>query len=93
MRSSWIASELKLVQNAQPAVAKFGGDLGTVIAGIDMWMRTLKIGLPITTETVSHLQFIIFGAMICFLLIKEPLGFARLWQIGKEKLRLWPFPH
>ena len=23
----------------------------------------------------------------------EPHGLARLWQIGKEKLRLWPFPH
>ena len=46
LRESWIATELKKVQNAQPAVAKFGGDLGTVIAGIDMWMRTLKIGIP-----------------------------------------------
>ena len=46
LRTSWIATELKKVQNAQPAVAKFGGDLGTVIAGIDMWMRTLKIGIP-----------------------------------------------
>lgn len=46
LRDSWIATELKKVQNAQPAVAKFGGDLGTVIAGIDMWMRTLKIGIP-----------------------------------------------
>ncbi|WP_369025111.1 electron transfer flavoprotein-ubiquinone oxidoreductase [Qipengyuania sp. RANM35] len=50
VRSSWIAKELKLVQNAQPAVAKWGEDLGTVIAGIDMWMRTLKIGLPITMK-------------------------------------------
>ena len=47
VRSSWIADELKLVQNAQPAVAKYGGDIGTVLAGADMWMRTLKIGLPI----------------------------------------------
>lgn len=48
VRSSWIAEELKKVKNAQPAVAKWGEDLGTVLAGIDMWMRTLKIGLPIT---------------------------------------------
>ncbi len=46
VRTSWIAKELKLVQNAEPLVAKFGGDLGTVLAGIDMWMRTIKIGLP-----------------------------------------------
>ena len=26
-------------------------------------------------------------------LIVEPRGLARLWAIGKEKLRLWPFPH
>jgi electron-transferring-flavoprotein dehydrogenase len=51
VRSSWIATELKLVKNAQPAVAKYGGDIGTVLAGIDLWMRTLKIGLPIT---MSH---------------------------------------
>jgi len=50
VRSSWIATELKLVKNAQPAVAKWGEDLGTVLAGIDMWMRTLKIGLPITMK-------------------------------------------
>ncbi|MBX7540548.1 electron transfer flavoprotein-ubiquinone oxidoreductase [Qipengyuania sphaerica] len=48
VRESWIATELKKVKNAQPAVAKYGEDLGTVLAGIDMWMRTLKIGLPIT---------------------------------------------
>jgi len=43
LRGSWIAQELKLVQNAQPLVAKFGGALGTVLAGADMWARVLKI--------------------------------------------------
>ena len=47
VRDSWIATELKLVQNAEPLVAKFGGDFGTLLAGADMWMRTLKIGLPL----------------------------------------------
>jgi branched-chain amino acid transport system permease protein len=51
------------------------------------------VGLPLHTDTVTHLEFIIFGALICYLLIKEPHGFARLWQIAKEKLRLWPYPH
>ncbi len=50
VRSSWIADELKLVKNAEPAVAKFGGALGTILAGLDMWMRVLKIGLPITMK-------------------------------------------
>ena len=48
LRESWIAEELKKVKNAEPAVAKYGGDVGTILAGVDMWMRTLKIGLPIT---------------------------------------------
>ncbi|NMG37255.1 branched-chain amino acid ABC transporter permease [Azoarcus sp. TTM-91] len=41
----------------------------------------------------SNLQLIVFGGLIVFFLIVEPHGLARLWQIGKEKLRLWPFPH
>ena len=41
----------------------------------------------------SNLELMIFGGLIIFFLIVEPHGLARLWQIGKEKLRLWPFPH
>jgi branched-chain amino acid transport system permease protein len=41
----------------------------------------------------SNLELMVFGGLIIFFLIVEPHGLARLWQIGKEKLRLWPFPH
>ena len=51
------------------------------------------LGIKVSVETVSHLVFIITGALICFLLIKEPHGFAKIWSLAKEKLRLWPFPH
>jgi branched-chain amino acid transport system permease protein len=51
------------------------------------------LGIPISTSTVAHLEAMIFGALIVFFLIVEPHGLARLWSIGKEKLRLWPFPH
>ncbi len=50
VNESWIATELKLVKNSEPCVAKFGNALGTILAGADMWMRTLKIGLPITMK-------------------------------------------
>jgi branched-chain amino acid transport system permease protein len=50
-------------------------------------------GIPIDTALASHLTFMIFGGLIVFFLIVEPHGLARLWSIGKEKLRLWPFPH
>ena len=51
------------------------------------------LGIHMSTALISHLEFMIFGAMIVFFLIVEPHGLARLWAIAKEKLRLWPFPH
>jgi branched-chain amino acid transport system permease protein len=51
------------------------------------------IGLTIGAATVEHLTYMITGALIIFFLIVEPLGLARLWQIGKQKLRVWPFPY
>ena len=48
LRSSWIAKELKLVRNAQPAVTKFGATVGTLYAGLDLWLNHLKIGVPWT---------------------------------------------
>jgi branched-chain amino acid transport system permease protein len=51
------------------------------------------LGIPLSTAMVSHIEFMLFGAMIVLFLIAEPNGLARLWAIGKEKLRLWPFPY
>ena len=56
-------------------------------------LGSLVTGGTISTETIAHIEYMIFGAFIVFFLIVEPNGLARLWQIGKEKLRLWPFPY
>ena len=50
-------------------------------------------GVEISTAGVSHAELMIFGALIVWFLIVEPHGLAKLWSIGKQKLRLWPFPH
>lgn len=50
-------------------------------------------GLPLAVDTASHIEHMVFGALIVFFLIAEPHGLARLWSIAKEKLRIWPFPH
>ncbi|MDX1593363.1 MAG: branched-chain amino acid ABC transporter permease [Gammaproteobacteria bacterium] len=50
-------------------------------------------GFDIATVTAKHVEIMSLGALILFFLIVEPHGLARLWQITKEKLRLWPFPH
>ncbi len=51
------------------------------------------LGIEMSHAVVSNTEAIIFGGLIIFFLIVEPNGLARLWQILKEKLRLWPFPH
>jgi branched-chain amino acid transport system permease protein len=50
-------------------------------------------GVGISTATVSHAELMVFGGLIVWFLIVEPHGLAKLWSIGKQKLRLWPFPH
>jgi len=47
----------------------------------------------VTQEVLGVIELMLFGALIIFFLIMEPHGIARLWQIIKEKLRIWPFPH
>lgn len=51
------------------------------------------VGIDISTAGVAHAEFMIFGALIVWFLIVEPHGLAKLWSMGKQKLRLWPFPH
>ena len=53
----------------------------------------LWFGFPVPVNVLTNLENMIFGGLIVFFLIVEPRGLARLWQIAKEKLRLWPFPH
>ena len=80
------------------------GGLGSLIGsffgaafiwGLPIAMRVAPeyLGLTINSATVEHLQFMVVGALIIFFLIVEPHGLARLWQIGKQKLRVWPFPY
>jgi electron-transferring-flavoprotein dehydrogenase len=46
LHKSRVAQELYKVRNAQPAVAHWGGTLGTLYAGLDMWLNQLGIGFP-----------------------------------------------
>lgn len=51
------------------------------------------LGVPLSTGVASHLEHMIFGALIVFFLIVEPHGLARLWSTARQKLRVWPFPY
>jgi len=80
------------------------GGLGSLIgsflgaAFISMLPTALKFGLPalgipLASATAEHVTFMLVGALIILFLVVEPHGLARLWQIGKQKLRTWPFPY
>ena len=51
------------------------------------------VGVEVGTAALTHAEPIIFGSMIVWFLIVEPHGLAKLWSVGKQKLRLWPVPH
>lgn len=73
-----------------------GSFLGaTLIYGLPIIIRVVLNGLGwhILPATVEHVTFMTVGALIVLVLIVEPLGLARLWQISKQKLRVWPFPY
>jgi branched-chain amino acid transport system permease protein len=56
-------------------------------------MLAVLVGFEISTTVVSHAELMIFGALIVWFLIVEPHGLAKLWSIGKQKMRVWPFPY
>jgi branched-chain amino acid transport system permease protein len=74
-------------------LGSFLGAAFIVLLPIFLSNAPATIGFPMHVDLVTHLEFMIFGALIIFFLIVEPHGLARLWQIGKEKLRRWPFPY
>jgi branched-chain amino acid transport system permease protein len=64
-----------------------------VLLSVSVRFLDRNLGLQIAESAISNLELMTFGGLIIFFLIVEPHGLARLWQIGKDKLRLWPFPH
>lgn len=81
-------------------IGGLGSLIGSFFGAALIWVLPIMLraaptffGLSIHAATVEHLQFMILGALIIFFLVVEPHGLARLWQIAKQKLRVWPFPY
>lgn len=73
-----------------------GNYLGAIlIVALPVILGTLPaaLGLPLNPATVEHLNTMIVGSVIILFLIVEPHGLARFWQVIREKLIIWPFPH
>jgi branched-chain amino acid transport system permease protein len=81
-------------------IGGLGSILGSILGAAFMTIVPIfltnaprMVGLTFPTALEQNTEYIVFGVMIIYFLIVEPNGFARLWQIGKEKLRRWPFPY
>lgn len=48
--ASWVYKELHMVRNFEPVISKFGGMLGTMIAGIMLWLEYFGISMPFTMK-------------------------------------------
>ena len=77
-----------------------GSILGSVLGAVFIVLVPIfltnaphALGLRLPVALQKQIELMVFGGLILFFLIVEPHGLARLWQIAKEKLRLWPFPH
>jgi branched-chain amino acid transport system permease protein len=64
-----------------------------IVLGMVVPAMLAPFGMSVGADVIEHLRFMLVGALIIFFLIVEPHGLARLWQIGKQKLRVWPFPY
>jgi branched-chain amino acid transport system permease protein len=81
-------------------IGGLGSLIGSFFGAAFIWALPIMLrampeffGVSVHAATVEHLQFMVLGALIIFFLIVEPHGLARLWQIAKQKLRVWPFPY
>jgi len=74
-------------------LGSFLGAAFIVLVPILLTNAPQSLGLHLPVALQKQLELMVFGGLIIFFLIVEPRGLARLWQIAKEKLRLWPFPH
>ena len=81
-------------------IGGLGSLVGSFFGAAFIWILPVAIrslpglfGVFIGAETVEHLTLILVGSLIVGFLIIEPHGLARLWQVAKQKLRVWPFPY
>ena len=90
---SFLVLFMVIIGGLGSVLGSFLGAAFIVLVPIFLTNAPHLIGLPLPVALLKQIELMVFGALIIFFLIVEPHGLARLWQIAKEKLRLWPFPH
>jgi branched-chain amino acid transport system permease protein len=87
---------------AMVIVGGMGSILGSIFGAIFMVLTpevlnvlstTLSKMVPAIGQMFIPMKTVVFGALIVFFLIFEPLGLAEIWRRIKAFFRLWPFSY
>jgi branched-chain amino acid transport system permease protein len=90
---SFLVLFMVIIGGLGSVLGSFLGAAFIVLVPIFLANMPHAVGLTLPVALQKQIELMVFGGLILFFLIVEPHGLARLWQIAKEKLRLWPFPH
>ena len=90
---SFLVLFMVIIGGLGSVLGSFLGAAFIVLVPIFLTNAPHAVGLILPVALQKQIELMVFGGLIIFFLIVEPRGLARLWQITKEKLRLWPFPH
>ena len=90
---SFLVLFMVIIGGLGSVLGSFLGAAFIVLVPIFLTNAPHLVGLSLPVALLKQIELMTFGGLILLFLIVEPHGLARLWQIAKEKLRLWPFPH
>ncbi len=90
---SFLVLFMVIIGGLGSVLGSFLGSAFIVLVPVFLTNAPHLVGLALPVALQKQIELMVFGGLIIFFLIVEPNGLARLWQISKEKLRLWPFPH
>jgi branched-chain amino acid transport system permease protein len=93
VNQSFLVLFMVIIGGLGSVLGSFLGAAFIVLVPILLTNAPHAVGVSLPVALLKQIELMIFGGLIIFFLIVEPHGLARLWQITKEKLRLWPFPH
>ena len=93
INQSFLVLFMVIIGGLGSVLGSFLGAAFIIVVPIFLTNVPHAVGLGLPVALMKQIELMVFGGLILFFLIVEPNGLARLWQIAKEKLRLWPFPH
>ena len=93
INQSFLVLFMVIIGGLGSVLGSFLGAAFIIVVPIFLTNAPHAVGLGLPVALMKQIELMVFGGLILFFLIVEPNGLARLWQIAKEKLRLWPFPH